>query len=100
MYDGGRSTHSELFTITTGKFATYAGRTCKEAQYIRVAIEKVEDIHIPKSIKDTEGDDTINKKILNRDIEAYVKKEIYHQNKASLYSVVIGKYANCHESTA
>ena len=84
--------HFELFTITTGKIAAYAGRTCKEAQYIRVAIEKVEDIKIPKSVKDTEGDDVINETILNRDIEAYVKrKAIYRQNKSSLYSVVMGQ---------
>ena len=92
VYDVGTSTHSELFTITTEKIAAYAGRTCKEAQDIRVAIEKVEDIKIPKPVKDTEGDDAINEKILNRDIEAYVKrKAIYRQNKSSLYSVVMGQ---------
>ena len=87
--------HFELFTITTGKIAAYAGRTCKEAQYIRVAIEKVEDIKIPKHVKDTEGDDAFNEKNLNRDIEVYVKrKTIYRQKKASVYSVVMGQYTD------
>ena len=92
MYDVGTSTNSEIFTITTEKVAAYAGRTCKEAQGIRVAIEKVEDVIIPKSVKDTVGDAGINERILNRDIEAYVKRRAtYRQKKSSMYSVVIGQ---------
>ena len=90
VYDVGTSTHSELFTITTEIIAAYTGRICKVAQDIRVAIGKVEDIKIPKHVKDTEVDDAINEKNLNRDIEAYVKiKAIYRKNKSSLYSVVM-----------
>ena len=95
VYDVGTSAHSELFTIATEKNAAYAGRTCKEAQYVRVTIEKVEDIKIPKHVKDTEGDDAFNEKNLNRDIEVYVKrKTIYRQKKTSVYSVVMGQYTD------
>ena len=63
VYDVGISAHSGLFTITTEIIAAYIGRICKVAQDIRVAIGKVEDIQIPKHVKDTEVDDAINEKI-------------------------------------
>ena len=51
IYDVGRNNQAELFTETTKKLAGYAGRTYKEPQDIRRAIEDVAEINIPMPVE-------------------------------------------------
>ena len=66
--------------------------SCTYPQHIRVDIEKLEDVtlRIPEKQEDTDED------ILNilprKDLYAYTKRrQLYRQNKATFYSVVIRK---------
>ena len=43
IYDIGVTNETDLFTTTTKKVASYAGRHCREPQDIRVAIEELTD---------------------------------------------------------
>ena len=93
IYDVGTSNQADLFTETTKKIAGYAGRTCKEPQDIRRAIEDIDDINIPMPSERTSITEVkIREKLFEKDIENWAKREsVYRQNKASLYSIVLGQ---------
>ena len=46
IYDVGTNNQADLFTETSKRLANYAGRTYKEPQDIRRAIENIEEIDI------------------------------------------------------
>ena len=93
IYDVGTSNQADLFTETTKKIASYAGRTCKEPQDIRRSIEDIDDVDIPMPTERTSiTNDRLREKLFEKDIETWAKREsIYRQNKASLYSIVLGQ---------
>ena len=92
IYDVGVSNQAELFTNTTKKVLSYAGRSYSEAQDIRIALETISEISIKAPKKETTGDDTINTLILNKEVDAYIKrKHAYRQNKAYMFSVILGQ---------
>ena len=75
IYDVGRNDQAELFTETTKKLAGYAGRTYKEPQDIRRAIEDVAEINIPMPVERTAiTDKKLRDKIYKKDIEVWAKR--------------------------
>ena len=51
VYDVGSMSQAQLFADTTREIAEYAGRTLKEAQDIRMAIEDLEEITLNRPTK-------------------------------------------------
>ena len=79
------------------KIAKYAGRTLKESQDIRLAIEKIEDVvfQMPtkRTVTTTLDTDTVNM-IYKTKIDSYIKRHnVYRQNKSSMYAIVFGQCA-------
>ena len=93
IYDVGVYNQTELFTETTKKMASYTGQTYKEPQDIQRAIEEVKDIDILMPTKRTNITiTTLKAKLYKNDIEIWSKREsLYRQNKAAMYSVVLGQ---------
>ena len=92
IYNIGVPNQAELFTSTTKKVASYAGRTCKYPQDIRLAIKNIEDITISYPLTCGTGDVIIDNLFLSCDINAFIKREAtYESNKATIVSVVIGQ---------
>ena len=86
IYDIGISNQADMFMQTTKKIANYAGRTLKESQDTRLAIENVEDVDVPRPVlkiaakakkdpedKDSASEDEFNKLIYLKEIDTYVK---------------------------
>ena len=91
IYDVGTNTQAQLFADTTREIAEYAGRTLKEAQDIRTAIEELEDTTLVKPTKETTGDPDEIAAIYKIELDAYYKRlNAYRQNKATMYSIVLG----------
>ena len=92
IYDVSNSGQGEQFSETTKKLASYSGRTCKEPQDIRLAIEEVKEVSIPIPTERSITDTTLKAKLYEKDIEIWSKREsLYRQNKSSLYSVALGQ---------
>ena len=79
IYDVGTSNQADLFTKTTKKIASYAGRTCKEPQDIRRSIEDIDDVDIPMPTKRTSIiNNRLREKLFDKGIESWAKrKSIY-----------------------
>ena len=92
IFDVGAQNQAEMFGVTLKKLASYAGRKYTEAQDIRQAIETLKEVVVPKPVKLTGGDEDINKIILTREADAFIKrKTVYCQNTSSMFSVVLGQ---------
>ena len=89
IYDVRTAKQSELFNNTTKKIANYAGRHCKEAKDISLAIENLEDATFTILTKPNTGDDEVNKLLLAQDVQMHIKKKsAYRQNQATMFAVV------------
>ena len=85
VYDVGLSNQAEIFTITTKKIVSNAGRTYTESQDIRIALESIKEITISRPVKEKSNDDAMETLILTCEIDAYIKRlNAYSQNKASM----------------
>ena len=100
IFDIGVPNQADLFSTTIKKLVNNIGRTVRESQDIRQAIEMLKMIinKLPvkrKSNKSTEDERKAEEEVmslfLSKNIDAYSKREnMYHQNKAIVYSLVIG----------
>ena len=93
IYDIGTPSQAEQFSKTTIKVANYAGRTLKHSQDIRQAIETLKETTFTAPTRPaTIGDSEIDKMILTRLVDEFVKKQsAYQQNKEVMFSVVLGQ---------
>ena len=92
IYDVNTSKQSELFTNTTKKIANYAGRTCREAKDISLAIEELEDPVFTRPKKQNTGDSDVDSILLKEEMQLHVKrKSAYRQNQATMFAVVLGQ---------
>ena len=94
IYDISVSNQTQLFSNITKEISEYAGRTLKESQDIRLAIEKIEDVtfDVPTKRTVTTALDTNTINIIYKtEIDAYIKREnVYWQNKSLMYAIVFG----------
>ena len=94
IYDIGVTNQTQLFSNTTKETAEYAGWILKESQDIRLAIEKIKDITFQISAKHaitSALDKDSTNMIYKTEIDAYIKnKNVYRQNKSSMYVLVLG----------
>ena len=91
-YDVNTSKQSELFTLTTKKVANFAGRTCKEAKDISVAIEELQDPTFTLPVRQNTGDSDVDKLLLTQEMQIYFKRvSLYRQNRETIYSVILGQ---------
>ena len=91
-YDIGIPNQSEVFTQTTKKIASYAGRNCREAHSMRTAIENLKTPTFAKPTMDTDGDQDVNKMLLIEATNAYVKRtEHYRIDSENMFSVILGQ---------
>lgn len=92
VYDVGSMSQAQIFVDTTREIAEYTGRTLKEAQDIRMAIEDLEEITLNRPTKNRTGDDEENTAIFKIELDSYFKRlNAYRQNKATMYSIVLGQ---------
>ena len=77
IYDVGVMNQSDLFTNTTKKLASYAGRTCCKPQDIRLAIKELEDASIDVPTRQTMSgvNSSVINMILSKDLDIYIKRE-------------------------
>ena len=97
IYDVGTSSQANYFVTMTKDIDIYAGWKCTDPQEIRIAIDKLDEVmsRIPKKQEGFKND--ICTLLLWNDLDAYVKrKQIYQQNKATIYPVVLSQ---CMEAT-
>ena len=79
--------------MTIKVIMSYVGCTCINPQYISIAIKNLEDAIIRIPIKQEDIYEDISKILLGKDLDVYVKRrQVYRQNKATLYSVVRRQY--------
>ena len=91
IYAVGVENQADLFTKTTKEIAEYAGRHCKQSLDIRTAIETLAEVVIPVPADRGTSNTTFNNLMLGKDLDIYVKRvDVYNQNKAEMYSTVIG----------
>ena len=92
VYDVEVKNWAQLFVNTTKEIAEYAERKLKESQDIFNAIKKLTDISLDMPAKPTEYDATTNNIVFKHLIDLHIKRQnLYRQNKASMYSVVLGQ---------
>ena len=92
IYDVNTSKQSELFTTTTKKIANYAGRTCREAKDISLAIEELKDPLFPRPVKQNTGDSDVDNILLKEEVQLHVRrKSTYRQNQATMFAIVLGQ---------
>ena len=92
IYDIGVENQADLFAKTTKEIAEYAGRHCKQTLDIRTAIETLAEVGIPVPTDRGTSNTTFNLLMLGKDLDIYVKRvDLYNQNKAEMYSKVIGQ---------
>ena len=92
IYDIGVENQADLFARTTKEIAEYAGRHCKQSLDIRTAIETLAEVLIPVPADRGTSNTTFNSLMLGKDLDIYVKRvDVYNQNKAEMYSKVIGQ---------
>ena len=83
---------ADLFAITTKEIAEYVGRHCKQSLDIRTAIETLAEVLIPVPADRGTSNTTFNSLMLGKGLDIYVKRvDVYNQNKAEMYSKVIGQ---------
>ena len=93
-FDVGLANQGELFTKNLQKLAEYAGRNNKESRDISYAIENVSETDFSSDLQTlgTAGGEEVNKMILAREVDSYVKrKATYRQNKESIYAIILGE---------
>ena len=85
----------ERFTKNIQKVAEYTGRNYNNSRDICFVIENVTESDFRSDLPvlgTVEGED-VNKMILTREVDSYVKqKSTYKQNKESIYAVILGQY--------
>ena len=95
IYDTGISSQADQFVLTTKDIASCAGRTCTDPQDIRVALENLDDTLISVPVKRPTVKamtEEIAVLLISKDVDLLVKQEQYHhENKAKMYSVVLGQ---------
>ena len=92
IYDVGTGSQADQFNTTNKALASYAGRKCANPQDIRIKIECQKDVSIPIPTTITDIDEEVEKLLLGKDIDTYVKRSQQHrQNKAKMYSVALGQ---------
>ena len=75
IFDVGITNQADLFTETTKKLSSYAGRTCKEPQDIRRAIEDIKKITITMPVECMGiADKKFRDKLYEKDIEIWSKR--------------------------
>ena len=66
VYGIGSSNQAEIFTRTTKKIVSYAGRTYTESQDILIALKSIKEITIDRPVKESSGNDGMDTLILTR----------------------------------
>ena len=102
IYNMGTGSQTDQFTATTKDLASHAGRKGTNPWDIRISVESHKDVVtlIPYMRENIGGD--VAKILLVKEIDSYNKRtQQCHQNKAKIYSVVLGQFTeamnNCLE---
>ena len=80
----------DQFITTTNAISRYAGQTCTDPQYTRIDIDKLDDVmlRIPDNQEDV--DDDVSNLLIGKYMDTYInRRQLFRQNKAILYSVVL-----------
>ena len=92
IYDVGVGNQADLFMKTTIELAEYAERNCKDSLDIRSAIESLTEVSIAIPQERNTGNTKIDEMLFSKDFDNFIKRETsYRQNKAMMYSIVIGQ---------